>query len=177
MSSSLKERIAERHRRVHENRTFDLPVPGYADMLGARYRPLPIEKTLEIYLRYQSGSLAPETEVDANDIVAAAADMLVNACEELLEKNGDGSYHGMSTRWTTAAIADLFPLGEETDSVRDALMAAITTDGVMEHFNAYALEAAKVRKDLDGAVEGESAAATAATSSNSRPELDLPESK
>lgn len=176
MSQSLQEKIAARYQRIHEKRTFVLPVPGYSDFLSARYRPLPIEDTLRIFARRQQAMPTTVVEVEPDTLVANAADVLINACEELLEKNGDGTYHTLGKKWNTATIGELFPvvIDEDNPSVRWALVDALTSDGVIDHFNAYEEEVTKIKQELERATEGESPAATAATSSNSQPEPPSP---
>lgn len=153
---SLQERIAERHRRVREERTVVLPVPGFSDLLAARYRPLPIQDRLRILRKHQNAG------EDGDDLVAAAADVLINACEDLLEKNGS-DWKSLGKKWTSSAIGELFPVAiSEDTTAREALTQALTSDQIVEHSGEYNDECDKIRAELEGATEGESKATSVA---------------
>lgn len=131
---------------------FVLPVPGFEDLLACRYRPLSFEEKRAIALRHD------RVGEDAEQEVAAAADLLVTACVEVLAAE-DGAMTPLSSGWTAALVRDMFGLGDEAPegaTVRQALIAALGSDGVMECFGAYHRRADEIVAAGEDAAVGES---------------------
>lgn len=131
--SSLQERLAARREQLQQERTFVLPVLGYEDVgLHARYRVLSYEELRKIGKRNEKLEGTTEGEL------AVAADTLINACVELIERNDDDSYVGLGHRWTPAAVRELFGLDLAPDATaREAVHAVLPGTQLMLHFNEY----------------------------------------
>jgi hypothetical protein len=132
---SLSQRIAQRRRERERLRgtTVVLPVPGYSDLFGARYRRLEGTEIVEISER-------PDV---ANDDEAGALDMLINGCTDILAVDGFDEdnkpiYTSLGMRWTTATITQLFEQEFPPDfPVRAALRQVLDYKEISKHFKAY----------------------------------------
>lgn len=159
MSDSLAARVAARReeRVAKRSAKFVLTVPGFRDLLAARYRPLDFEAKRKVQLRHEG------IGEDAADEVAAGADLLINACEEVLEITGVGedgqpTYESLSRGWSAPVVRDVFGLSDlpEGATVRQALILALGSDAVMTHFGEYAQEADRILLDGEDVAVGES---------------------
>ena len=156
-AGSLSDQIAARRRARAQKRSglITIPVPGYEDLLHARYRRLDFEEKSQIAKQHEGLGDNPDEEV------AAAADMLLRACEDLLQpdgvdERGKPAYVSLGKRWTGPTIVDIFQLDEMPENVtaRVALRAALGGEDLMDHFLAYMRQAndldAADREDLPG---------------------------
>lgn len=158
MSDSLAARVAARReeRVAKRSAKFVLTVPGFRDMLAARYRPLDFEDKRKIQLRYDGIGEDGAAEVNA------AADLLVNACEELLEitgrdESGAPTYERVGIGWHPGVVRETFGLDDmpERTSQREALILALGSDAVMTHFGEYAQQADSILLEGEEAAQGE----------------------
>lgn len=157
MTDSLAARVAARREQRVASRSakFILPIPGYKDLLAARYKPLSFEQKRKIQLRHDG------IGEDADDEVAASADLLINACVEVLEitgstETGEPSYETISGGWSAGVIASTFGLDIAPQmTARAALIMALGSDDVMEHFGQYAQAADAILADGEEAAQGE----------------------
>lgn len=157
MSDSLASRVAARREQIIAGRSakFVLPIPGYTGLLAARYRPLSYEVKRKIQLRHE------KIGEDAADEVAASADLLINACVEVLEVTGSGpdgeTYETISQGWSAQVIASTFALDlEPTTTARTALIMALGSDDVMAHFGQYARASDQILAAAEEGAQGES---------------------
>jgi hypothetical protein len=157
MSQSLAGTLGERRKELVEMRqkTLVLPVPGYEGLLFARYRPLPYEDLRRIQLRHEGIGKDPHVEVNA------AADMLIEACEDLLVPVAgapEGEYESLGKTWTPAAVRELFEI-DLADGVttRSAFKAAMADDStrIMEHYGRFMIEAAALYEVVNEEMAGE----------------------
>jgi hypothetical protein len=158
---SLAERVAARRRELARERTAVLAIPGYEDMLAARYRMLDFHTLRKIAERNRG-------QDEADEEIANAADTLIHACVEILEvdtgDDGERVYRSTGQRWTAKAARELFGAELPNEATaRDALLAAIPGaagegDGlnVMVHFAAYDRELSRGNKALAQMIQGES---------------------
>lgn len=155
-TDSLAARIQQRRAALLDAKQVTVPVHGYRDLLAATYRQLTFEEKRRISLRHQGiGS-------NADDEVQAAADMLVTASEDLLARNGD-DYESLGCKWSPEAISRLFGLSiPDGVTARSALMLALTSDQIMEHFGAYIEAVRRLEQDAEAAAVGESTAPSGA---------------
>lgn len=80
MESPLIARLRQARDKVLENRTLDLPVPGYpGEILAVRYRPIPRERWIE---------MGTDDDESAESDIAG----VVESCEAILVKNEAGKY-------------------------------------------------------------------------------------
>jgi hypothetical protein len=154
--SSLQERVAARRKERERERTFVLPVPGYEDVLHARYRPLPFEDLHDLQQRHEDDGDTAE------GILGLRADTLARACVELLERSPDGSFRSLGFGWQPAGVREhLIPGLPESATARDTVFALFNgTMGGNEliwHFRQWDAEASRnVRAEADELL-GESA--------------------
>lgn len=155
MSASLADRVAAKRREVEARRQarFILPVPDYQELLAVKYRKLLWEERMDIIER--------DGGTDTAERVTAAADMLIAACEDLLEVdgtngNGEPVYKPLGKRWSTPAIIEYFGIGlPENATVRHALREALGSDALMTHFAEYVREVGMIETEGEGAATGE----------------------
>lgn len=150
---SLRDKLAAQRKRLEQAREVRLTIPvvGYRKLIAARYRVLTFEEKQTIVNRHQGAVDKPD------ETAPAAADMLINACEELMEVTGEGSYSGTGQRWTAAAIRDLFGADlPEGATARQALMSVLDSEQVLEHFGEYILTLKEMQDEVDGELLGES---------------------
>jgi hypothetical protein len=83
------ERLRELRRGITENRTVDIEVPGYHNLLVARYRLLDWKTVRGIVKRLEGRNNQSESEM------LAQMDTIASACVELLLRKDDGSLIGM----------------------------------------------------------------------------------
>ncbi len=175
---SFKERLAQRRKELAEATNFEIEVPGY-DGLWARYRVLGHEENRLIGLGVEERVAEMGLEGNAAQATGerlTAAEVLAEACIELLEYKGRDKQHkpiyeSTGYRWTWQAAQDLFgvdlPAGVEMKDVlgyifpypRDILMVLM--------FNEYMERSMGYLPEVDGLMQGESPAASAATTSGS----------
>jgi hypothetical protein len=157
-AGSLEDKIAQRRRDREQKRktVLTIPIPGYEDLFAASYKRLTFEQKRTISYRHENvGS-------DATDEVGFAADLLQNACTDLLEvvgENPDGSkqYRSLGVKWITASIIKLFQIElPATATARTALMAAFDSEDLMDHFGRYTRESNALDEDDQKELPGES---------------------
>jgi len=160
--SSVQERLAARREQLQHDRFCELPVPGYEDILLARYRILG-RTELKPIARNNAGQDEDEQEL------CNALDTLIQACEDLLELKGseDGKpvYESLGRKWTVATAREYFGVELPTDATaRDALLAIFppTQTELLAHFIAYDAELLTTAAEVDGAIQGNSEARSAA---------------
>ena len=157
--ASVKGRLAARRKALREKKPFDLPVPGYEDSLVARYHALDYRVQRGIGIRQETNSDQADAEVKV------AADTLVTACEDLLEKNEDGTLTSLGRRWTFDTARDYFDvgLGELPDgsTARDALLKIIDPIEVVIHYAAFDRRSRTAGEAVDREMRGESDASPA----------------
>lgn len=156
MSESLADRVAARREERVQKRSanFVLGIPGFRDMLAARYKPLEFEKKREIQLKHDGIGEDPADEV------SASADLLINACVEVLEITGEDEtgkpiYESLAPGWSPDLIRSTFRIPYPGNSTRQALVEALGSDDVMEHFGEYAKEADAILSEGEEAAVGE----------------------
>lgn len=135
LSSRIAARRAERDRKRKELLT--IPVNGYEDLFAAIYRRLPFEERGDVAKKH------PGIGDDTTDEVGAAADTLINACQDVLEvvgkdEQGKPMYQSLGKRWTSSSIAELFELElAPKTTARQAMLTAFDSDDLMDHFLEY----------------------------------------
>lgn len=159
--ASFKERLVQRRRELEQNTTFELPVPGYAD-LYAMYRALGFEEIRAIGLRIEE-----ETSDQVTGERLTAAETLSDACIELMERkaddpNGKPVLEGLGYRWSAAAARELFGV-ELPDGVvaRDAIQKIFPYPRdmlMMTHFQDYLTESMGFLPQIEEILRGESPA-------------------
>jgi hypothetical protein len=160
--NSLRGRLAARRVALREERTFDLPVPGYEKEIIARYQPLDYIVLRRIGDRQESEPDKFQREVNT------AADTLANACVGLYEVGEDGKAGAsLNARWSTSAAKDLFGVPElelpQGSGARQALFAIFASDtSVVLHYSDYSELASDVSRQIDEDVAGESVSSTEA---------------
>jgi hypothetical protein len=82
---SAYDRLKKRRKEIAEAKTKDLPIPGYAGELIARYKLLDWNTVSRISKRIREGQ-GPE---DVKELYAMC-DTLISACEGLYHQNGKG---------------------------------------------------------------------------------------
>lgn len=150
---SLQERLAHRRQQLTQERSFDLPVPGYEDDLVARYHPLSFKKNFDI-----------ETRNDKNPDRATATlnvilDKLIAACDGLFSKAEDGTLTDLGHKWTVDAAKALFGIDDldEGATARQAMLAIFPdTDLLIEHVKQYAEACTERVPQIQETLEGES---------------------
>lgn len=153
---SLQARVAARREQqiAARARSFLVPLPGFEDLLAARYHPLGFEIKRQIQIRHeQIGS-------DPADEVAASADILIAACDEVRDAETGAT---LAAGWTAGVVRDVFGLTDlpESATVRQALIVALGADGVMAHFGGYHREANRILDASEEKALGESTPALA----------------
>jgi hypothetical protein len=156
MSESLADRVAARRQERVQKRSakFVLTIPGFRDLLAVRYQTLTFEKRREIQLRHEG------IGENADDEVAAAADLLINACVEVLEVTGkddvgNPTFETVAAGWTPDLIRSTFGTEYVGNSTRQALIEALGSTEVMDHFGEYIQEADAILSDGEEAAQGE----------------------
>lgn len=159
---SLKDKVAARRRQLEQTNTITLPIPGYEDLLAARYKPLGFEPTMKIVERNEKLGTADQ-------VVANAADSLVVACEEILEIVGEDDngpiYQSTGHKWTTNGVREIFDVDlPDGTTARDAILAAMPGPaGVGDamnltlHYAAYTNAMGANNDTFRKALQGESA--------------------
>ncbi len=171
MSGSLEDRVAARREERQRARAslLIIPVPGYKDLLAARYRVLQWEEKMDIVRRHKGLLNSEDGPLGGNttDTVATAADMLIAACEEILEvsgkdDNGKPLYRSLGQRWTAPMILETFrlPLPPEA-TVRHALIVALGSEEIIDHFGDYTRECDAILAEGDAVAQGEAPASVA----------------
>lgn len=152
---SLQALLAARRQELEAKRAerMVLPVPGYEKLLAGRYRQLPFEERAKIARAH--GSI----EDDVAEEVAAAADLLMRACEDLLQINGTGEdgkpvYASLGKTWTSDAISELFGV-EAQPSARQTLLTVLDSDQIISLVGAYHSASVAISAEGDEAVQGE----------------------
>lgn len=157
-AGSLSERLTQirKDRERKRGSIITIPVEGTDGLLAASYRRLSFEEKSDIAKRHDG------IGTDGSDEVAAAADLLINACQDLLEvvgKDADGKpeYRSLGKRWTTTTISELFGIElPENATVRQAMRDAFDSEDLMDHMLTYIRLANDLTKDDSGELPGES---------------------
>lgn len=177
---TFKERLAQRRRELESNANFEIAVPGYQD-LWARYRVLGYEEIRGIGVRVEE-----ETDDSISRERLTAASTLAEACVELLELKGRDHankpvFESTGCRWSATAARDFFEVDlPEGVVARDAVMAIFPYPRdmlMMSHFEDYLAESMGYLPELEKVLQGESPAASAATTSVSSQPLPWQESQ
>jgi hypothetical protein len=149
---SLKDRLAARREELQAPHLIELPVPGYEDILVAKYHPLSFRQHFDIESK---GDKNPDK---AQAVLNAALDKLIAACDGLLSKNEDGTLTDLGHKWSSAAVQDLFGVEPSTPpSVRQDLLKIFPDDLLLiSHFEQYANAAQSVVAQAGEKLEGES---------------------
>lgn len=159
MSESLQARVAARRQDLIARRSkgFTVPVPEFEGMLALHFRLLEFEEKRAIHMRHDG------VGTDPGDEVAASADLLIAACDGVLEVHGDSEPSQYAPGLSAQVVRDLFGLSDlpESLTVRQALIAALGSDGVMALFGRYSQEVSSIRDEAEDAAEGESTPAVA----------------
>lgn len=154
---SLQSLLAARRQVLEAQRAerMVLPIPGYEKLLAGRYRQLPFEEKAKIARRHeQIGEDGGES-----DEIAAAADLLINACEDLLQVTGVGEdgkpqYTSLGKKWIPADIAELFGV-EAQPTARLTLMSVLDSDAIIQHLGDYHRASLAISAEGDEVVMGE----------------------
>lgn len=158
MSESIADILAQRRAQLANKRAKEMtiPVPGYEDVLACRYRQLPAEEKLDIVHRHEGvGS-------DGANEIAAAADVLINACIELVKVTGKDDagelqYEGLGYRWTADGVVALFKVElPENATARQAIRAVLDGEDILTHLSDYHFARIKILNEGDELVQGES---------------------
>jgi hypothetical protein len=170
---TFKQRLAQRRKELEADATFELEVNGYPG-LWARYRILGYEEIRDIGIRIEG----EVTSQSAGERLTAAT-TLAEACLELLELKGYDDkgkpiLEGMGFKWTAMAARELFDV-ELPDGVvaRDAIMAIFPYPRdmlMMQHFENYLEQGMGYIPEIERVLQGESRAASAATTWDSSPQ-------
>lgn len=153
-SPSLQNRLSKRRAELQEDHPIDLEVPGFEDILVARYHPLDFQRSYKIENRHA------KNKNEAERVLLTACDKLINACDGLYEKQEDGSLRDLEYKWSAAAARDLFGLDiEETVTARQALLAIFPGPlqmALLEHTRQYVEESNELQPQINEDLEGES---------------------
>ena len=155
--SSLQERLAARREQLYQERTFVIPVEGYEDVgLFCRYRVLPYEEWRKIGKNNEKLADTAEGEV------GVAADTLIRACVNFVERKDDGTFTDLEYRWNSGGVAALFGIDLPSEGgARGAVQAALPSNQLMLHYAAYSDAASTVVPAVDEEMaEGESEPST-----------------
>lgn len=156
MSESLADILAQRRAQLVTRRakTLTIPVPGYEDLIACHYRQLPAEEKLDIVHRHDGiGS-------DATNEIAAGADLLINACIELVQPtekdaSGEMQYEGLGHKWNAQGVAALFKVELPADATaRQAIRAVLDGEDILSHVGAYHIARMRVLNEGDEVVQG-----------------------
>lgn len=90
--SNLLDRLKAEHAQLAEKRTIDLPLPGYSALIG-RFKAVGREVITDLKDRAQQ--VSPEEEAAASR--AFDADLLINTCEGIYERNGESKLVALNT--------------------------------------------------------------------------------
>jgi hypothetical protein len=84
--SSLMDRLRAKHQELSERQTIDIPLPGYEDLLVARYRVLTVKNEISPIAK----RVAKESKGDQGVAqLSATLDAMARACVELLTPRDD----------------------------------------------------------------------------------------
>lgn len=160
--ASLRGRLAHRREALRHREPFFVPVPGYEDILAAKYHAIDYRTLRRIGMRQADNKDVPESEI------AVAADTLATACDGFYEVpaewDGDeSSLRDTGYTWDVRAARDLFGVGEDElpdGSTARAAILAIVPDHteVILHYGEYDREARAVNKRVSEELQGESEA-------------------
>jgi hypothetical protein len=150
---SLKDRLSELRQQAQEEHTFDLSVPGYENVLVARYRSLSYRDQRKIGQRHENEKDQIELELNV------AADMLITACQAVLAKNDDGSLVEIG-KWNVQTAQEQFGVdfGDHagTATARQAITSILSDTNLMRHFADWLVATTDVNQKVDEVVQGES---------------------
>src|SRR4051812_25144921 len=96
---SLADRMRARRDLVEAQHTKTLDLPGYEGVLAAEYPMLSWSTINKIAARHDG------LRDQSLQILYAAADTLITACEEIHEVSEDGSLRPTGERWAALAVA------------------------------------------------------------------------
>jgi hypothetical protein len=135
---SLAEQVAQRAKaRAKQRQTIlTIPIPGFEDLFAIQYRRLTFEEKSALVERHNV------IDGDARERIESAADMLINACEDVVQvtghdEHGKPSYRSLQTRLTSAFVGRLFGLEPVPSTARDALILALDSEDLVTHFGQY----------------------------------------
>lgn len=161
---SVSSRIAQRARQRAEKRggVLTVTVPGFEDLFAISYRRLTFEEKTDIAGRNEGlQDLLAEKPVDSHEMVISSADMLINACVDVLlvvGENEDGTkrYQSTGQRLTSSTIGSLFQLEPVPDTSRAALLQALDSEDLVDHFGRYMTAVNRLELETVESAEGES---------------------
>lgn len=157
-SGSLKEKLAARRAQLQSERTHVFPIPGYEDLIAARYKSLDYKALRKI------GNRNAKLEGTSDGELANYADTLINACVELLRVDGDDPEKypslrdsGNVARWDDQTVREFFDPDLPTGtSARQAILAAIPGTQLALHFQRYDEWLSDVVPEIQEQMRGES---------------------
>jgi hypothetical protein len=176
---TFKERLARARKELEADAVFDLEVPWYPD-LWATYRVLGFEEIRSVGIRVEA-----ETQDQVTAERLTAAQTLAESCLELKEfrgydDKGKPILEGTGYRWSAAAARELFgvelPEGVEAPDAVIAIFPYPRDMLMMNHFQEYLAAGMSYMPEIERVLQGESPAASAATTSDSLLPPQLPES-
>lgn len=128
---SLADRMRARREHVEAQHTKTIDIPGYEGVLAAEYRILSWATINKIAARHD------HLRDESLQMLYAAADTLITACEEIHEVRADGSLRATGERWVALAAAAGAKLPDDA-TPRQALLALFVHDTrVIEHYRDY----------------------------------------
>lgn len=159
MENTALARLREQHAELRKERTLDLRVPGWSGMLIARYTPVRAGEMRKLSARINrlAGQDTPEADL------AAAADLIVTACSEMLVV-ADGEKKSLQDEAGTdvpvrydSKLAEI--LGFDAETAREVVynvFPQFPDGGVIETtVTAHALEIAEFVTNVDEEVSSE----------------------
>lgn len=161
---SLSDRLARarKARQERKQKPITLVVPGTDGQLAAQYKILDYEKKVEITGRHgiDPSDLAGSLLGNGTVQVQSSADMLINACTDLLEvvgadENGDPKYQSLGLTWNAASIAKLFQV-EQATTAREAILNALDHEDIVAHYGQYVRAAMEMLSEDPEKQPGES---------------------
>jgi hypothetical protein len=152
---SLQTLLAARRQELESRRAekMVLAVPGYEKLLAVRCVQLPFEEKARI-ARSHSG-----LEDNESEEVAAAADLLIRACEDLLQvtgvdEAGKATYESLGKKWTSDSISELFGVDPQP-TVRATLLSVLNSDQIVRMLADYHNQSEAINAEGDEVVQGE----------------------
>lgn len=165
---SLQEYLAAKRSENQRKQStrMTVPVPGYEERLAGRYKILDFETKRDIQQRHDNIG----EQGDGVELVNASADLIVNACEDLLEITDPGdpeadppvkaSYQSLGKQWTAPDVAELFGAeitpGQGGTTAIQALKLVLTGEQIMTHFGRIRAESEAILAEAKAAAAGES---------------------
>lgn len=155
-SGALSSKLARRRVDLSIKHPVDLPVPGYEEILVARYKALDYRTMREIGLRQEQNQDRADAEMKI------AAETMVAACLELFERMPNQELRPTGFRWSTKTARELFEIGPDElpdgTTAAAALLKIVDPTDLMIHFGEYSEQVRRVRHDVAQELQGESEA-------------------